>query len=74
MTNNDNHPHDNSGFFDDNLNHRQSKKIKGISCDVKNCEYNSGDESCGAGHIAVGPSFATSCSDTICVTFKQKET
>lgn len=59
---------------DDNPNRAKSlKHIKGISCDVKNCSYHDGDSYCTADQIAVGPSFATSCTDTVCATFKQKE-
>ena len=45
---------------------------KGISCDVKNCQYHEGDCYCTAEKIAVGPSYATSCTDTVCATFKQR--
>ena len=45
----------------------------GISCDVKNCAYHEGDCHCTAEKIAVGPSFASSSTDTVCATFKQKE-
>lgn len=44
--------------------------IKGIKCDVKNCAYNDGKNHCTADHIAVGPGYATSCTDTVCATFK----
>ncbi|MBQ9779304.1 MAG: DUF1540 domain-containing protein [Clostridia bacterium] len=46
---------------------------KGISCDVKNCQYHEGDCYCVAQKIAVGPSFATSSTDTVCATFKPKK-
>ncbi len=46
--------------------------IKGIVCDVHNCSYHDGDNYCTADKIAVGPSFATSCADTVCATFKPK--
>ncbi len=45
---------------------------KGVGCDVKNCIYHDGDHYCTAEKIAVGPSYATSCTDTVCATFKQK--
>ena len=48
------------------------KVNEGISCDVKNCQYHQGDCYCTAEKIAVGPSFATSCADTVCATFKPK--
>ena len=50
-----------------------TKHIEGIKCDVKNCVYHDCDTYCMAGQIAVGPSFATSSSDTICATFKEKK-
>ncbi|MEE0834999.1 MAG: DUF1540 domain-containing protein [Clostridia bacterium] len=46
--------------------------IKGVCCDVKNCVYHDGESDCTADRIAVGPSYACSCSDTVCATFKQK--
>jgi hypothetical protein len=45
----------------------------GITCDVKNCTYHEGDCHCTAEKIAVGPSFATSSTDTVCATFKPKK-
>ena len=45
----------------------------GISCDVKNCQYHQGDCYCTAEKIAVGPSFATSSTDTVCATVKPKK-
>ena len=50
-----------------------SKHIEGIKCDVKNCMYHDCDTHCTAGQIAVGPSYATSSSDTVCATFKEKK-
>lgn len=51
---------------------RRQKHNKGVACDVRNCVYHDGDKYCTAGKIAVGPSYATSCTDTVCATFKQK--
>lgn len=48
------------------------KHNKGIGCDVKNCVYHDGDCYCCADKIAVGPSYASCCTDTVCATFKQK--
>ena len=45
---------------------------KGVVCDVRNCAHHDGENHCTAEKIAVGPSFATSCTDTVCATFKQK--
>lgn len=47
--------------------------IKGITCEVKSCVYHDSDSRCTADHIAVGPAFATTSSDTVCVTFKPKQ-
>ena len=41
-----------------------------IKCDVTNCVYNEGQKYCTAKQIKVGPQFASSSADTICVTFK----
>ncbi len=49
------------------------KHIQGIACDVKNCVYHDCDTYCTAGQIAVGPSFATSSSETVCATFKERK-
>lgn len=51
---------------------KPGKKIKGVVCDVKNCVWHDGQSHCSAGQIAVGPSYATSCADTVCATFRQK--
>ena len=53
-------------YFMDNFNN-------GIVCEVKNCVYHDCETYCTAEKIAVGPSYATTSSDTICATFKQKE-
>ena len=47
-------------------------KNKGVVCDVKNCMYNDKNSHCTAEKIAVGPTYATSCSDTVCATFRQR--
>ncbi|MBE6639000.1 MAG: DUF1540 domain-containing protein [Ruminococcaceae bacterium] len=51
---------------------KSKKKNKGVSCDVKNCTYHDGESYCTAEQIAVGPSYATSCTDTVCATFRPK--
>ena len=48
------------------------KKIKGITCDVKGCEYNDGKNECTAGHISVGPCDACCSDETVCATFRPK--
>ncbi len=50
----------------------KSHHIRGVHCDVKNCVYHEGGCECTADRIAVGPSYASSCTDTVCATFKQK--
>ncbi len=65
------------GIFDMHGDAREGKgknqhHIKGVICDVHNCAYHDGDNYCTASKIAVGPSFATSCADTVCATFKQR--
>lgn len=52
-------------------NPESKKKNKGVVCDVKNCMYNDKNSHCTAEKIAVGPTYATSCSDTVCATFRQ---
>jgi len=49
------------------------KHIQGISCNVKNCVYHDGDNYCTADRVSVGPSYATSSTDTVCATFKEKQ-
>ncbi|MBQ0010239.1 MAG: DUF1540 domain-containing protein [Ruminococcus sp.] len=48
------------------------KENKGVTCDVINCVYHDEGCHCTAEKISVGPSYATSCTDTVCATFKQK--
>ena len=48
------------------------KKLKGVACDVKNCMFNDQCSHCTAEKIAVGPTYATSCTDTVCATFRQR--
>lgn len=65
------------GIFDNYEDVRENRPknqhhIKGIVCDVKNCVHHDGDNYCTADRIAVGPSFATSCADTVCASFKPK--
>lgn len=49
------------------------KHIKGITCDVRNCVYHSGESECYAGEICVGPKEARTSDNTVCATFKPKE-
>ncbi len=62
---------DNFSSSKDGVNH-PNHHIKGVVCDVHNCTHHDGDCYCTADKIAVGPSFATACSDTVCATFKPK--
>ena len=50
-----------------------SKHIKGIKCDVKNCVYHDCETYCMAGQISVGPCNATSSTETVCATFKERK-
>ncbi len=45
----------------------------GIHCDAKHCVFNNGECNCTAEKISVGPSDATTSSETVCSTFQQKE-
>lgn len=47
--------------------------IKGICCNVKNCVHHDCDTYCTAEQIAVGPSSATTSSETVCATFKERK-
>ena len=49
-----------------NVNHSNK-----IICDVTNCVYNDDNRYCTAKQIKVGPQYASSSADTLCVTFKQ---
>jgi hypothetical protein len=60
-------------LFNDEKTPKGSKHLKGIFCDVKNCVYHDGDAYCTADRIAVGPTYASSTSDTVCATFKAKQ-
>ena len=44
-----------------------------IVCRVQNCAYHHGECTCTASRIAVGPTYASTGKDTVCVTFKPKE-
>ncbi len=62
-----------NGLFDSNLFMGDvPQHIRGIRCDVKNCLYHDGDNYCTANRINIGPSFASSCTDTVCATFRPK--
>lgn len=58
----------------DQIQGRLGKKdhISGIHCDVENCAYHDPKAKCSADQIKVGPTFASSSTDTVCSTFKQK--
>ena len=45
------------------------KRIRQVACSVNNCAYNDKDCHCTAEKISVGPSYAKSCTDTVCATF-----
>ena len=50
------------------------KHIKGICCNVKSCRYNDENSCCTAEQISVGPSSASTSSETACATFIPRET
>lgn len=58
--------------YEDRRDNSRAKHIKGIKCDVNNCVYHDGSNYCTADQIAVGPSYAKSCTETVCATFKQR--
>ncbi len=43
---------------------------KKICCNVQNCVYHSGETTCTAKTVDVGPHSACCCQDTSCATFK----
>ena len=52
------------------MNSKNHKPIQGIVCSVKSCAYNDKSGHCVARQIAIGPMQATSCTETVCATFK----
>lgn len=46
--------------------------ISGIHCDVTNCAFHDPNCKCSANQIKVGPTFASSSTDTVCSTFRPK--
>ncbi len=47
--------------------------ICGIECKVENCIHNNHSCGCTAKNIKVGPTYATTCSDTVCQSFKEQK-
>ena len=47
--------------------------IQGIKCDVRNCMYHDCETYCTANQISVGPCNATSSTETVCATFKERK-
>lgn len=63
-------------FFDDDIAENVNcshKHIKGITCNVKNCEYHDSFGYCTAESINIGPGYAESCTDTVCATFLRRK-
>lgn len=56
------------------MNKTKKDCIDGIHCDVTNCRYNEEDSKCSAKEIKVGPTYASTSSDTVCATFKVETT
>lgn len=46
---------------------------KKINCSVCNCQYHSGEDTCTAKQVAVGPQYACCSQDTVCATFKPEK-
>lgn len=46
-----------------------SNEIRGIKCEVTNCQYHDKNNCCTAGNIKVGHTYANSTEDTVCETF-----
>ncbi|MBO4343563.1 MAG: DUF1540 domain-containing protein [Clostridia bacterium] len=62
------------GLFDESIEKNlNSHYIKGVTCSVKNCVYHDDTGCCTASSIAVGPGYASSCTDTACATFRAKQ-
>lgn len=57
---------------DKNWNKSAKDQIRGVHCDVANCEYNDKNCNCFADNIVVGPTHASKREDTICATFKDE--
>ena len=60
-------------LFNDEKTPLGGNHIAGVSCYVKNCVYHDEYDRCTADRIAVGPTYATSSSDTVCATFRPKQ-
>ncbi|NLN54982.1 MAG: DUF1540 domain-containing protein [Clostridiales bacterium] len=54
-------------------NKEKTKVNKGIACSVATCTYNDNNGHCLANKIAVGPSSATCCADTVCATYRPRD-
>ena len=50
----------------------EQKHLAGVHCDVKNCVWHGADTLCTADAISVGPNRATTSSQTLCATFREK--
>ncbi|MBR4282761.1 MAG: DUF1540 domain-containing protein [Clostridia bacterium] len=50
------------------------KHTNSINCTVENCVYHSGQHTCTAKEVQVGPQSACCCQDTVCGTFKKANT
>ncbi len=64
----------NDPLFDKSLEQSLSAPphIRGVSCCVKNCLHNDESGYCTAPSISIGPGYASSCTDTVCASFKKK--
>ncbi len=56
------------------MNSSKHSPQENIHCDVKNCEYNDNKTClCVAKDISVGPGYASTSADTVCITFKNRK-
>ncbi len=53
------------GCYEDKVNH--------IKCEVNNCVYHASGDCCNAPCIEVTPSYASTCGDTACATFRPEQ-
>jgi hypothetical protein len=50
----------------------EQKYLEGVRCGVKNCIWHCEETHCTADAISVGPDRATTSSQTLCATFREK--
>ena len=55
------------------FNEEKPKRNEDISCSCKDCTFHDGECWCIAEKIAVGPTNAKCCADTVCATFRKRQ-